>query len=104
MPHAMLDEARQLERELVNIRRDLHRNPELGFAEARTAAVVAARLETLGIRVRREVGVTGVVAEIENGMGPVVALRADMDALPIQEEAMCASCPQACMTPRTCDL
>ena len=87
MPHAMLDEARQLERELVNIRRDLHRNPELGFAEARTAAVVAARLETLGIRVRREVGVTGVVAEIENGMGPVVALRADMDALPIQEEA-----------------
>src|SRR5262245_61329737 len=66
MPHALLDEARQLERELVNIRRDLHRNPELGFRESRTAAVVAARLEALGLQVRRQVGVTGVVAELEN--------------------------------------
>ena len=87
MPHPIMDEARKLERELVTIRRDLHQHPELGFREQRTAAVVAARLEALGLPVQREVGVTGVVAELDNGTGPTIALRADMDALPIQEEA-----------------
>src|SRR5688572_12855834 len=86
MPHPIMDEARKLERELVTIRRDLHQHPELGFREQRTAAVVAARLEALGLPVQREVGVTGVVAELDNGTGPTIALRADMDALPIQEE------------------
>jgi amidohydrolase len=86
MSHPILDEARLLARELVNIRRDLHQHPELGFAEVRTSAIVAARLEALGLPVRREVAKTGVVAELENGPGPTVALRADMDALPIQEE------------------
>lgn len=59
-------------------------HPELGFQETRTAARVAQELESLGYRVRRGVGRTGVVAEFGEG-APVVAIRADMDALPIQE-------------------
>jgi len=73
--------------DLSNLRRHFHRNPELGFQEEKTAATVAEHLEDLGCTVRRRVGLTGVVGEIANGPGPVVALRADMDALPIQEEA-----------------
>jgi amidohydrolase len=72
--------------DLVAFRRDLHRHPELGFAEHRTAGEVARRLEAAGVEVRTGVAGTGVVADIENGPGPTVALRADMDALPIQEE------------------
>lgn len=73
--------------ELVTLRRDLHRHPELSFQEERTAAVVASRLEALGFTVRRGVGGTGVVGLLEGSApGPVVALRADMDALPVQEE------------------
>ena len=84
---ALLDEARSLEAWLVAVRRDIHRHPELGFAETRTAALVARELEELGgLEVRRHVGVTGVVADLVTGDGPTVALRADMDALPIQEE------------------
>jgi len=71
--------------DLVEIRRDLHRHPELSFEEVRSAGIAAAAMETLGCRVRTRVGVTGVVADLENGEGPTVALRADMDALPIQE-------------------
>lgn len=88
----LLERARSLAPELVEVRRDLHRHPELSFQEHRTAAVVASRLEALGLTVRRGVGRTGVVADIAphdgaavNG-GLVVALRADMDALPIQEQ------------------
>lgn len=72
--------------ELVAVRRDLHRHPELGFREARTASLVADRLEALGLHVRRGVGITGVLAELDNGAGRCIALRADMDALPIHEE------------------
>jgi IAA-amino acid hydrolase len=72
--------------DLVSLRRDLHRHPELSFRENRTAGVMADRAEALGYSVRRGVGRTGVVAELKNGAGPVVALRADMDALPIQEQ------------------
>lgn len=82
----LLVRARQLAPQLVEVRRDLHRYPELAFQEVRTAAVAADRVEALGYRVRRGVGRTGVVAELGSG-GPVVALRADMDALPIQEES-----------------
>ncbi len=71
--------------DLVEIRRDLHRHPELSFEEVRTAGIAATAMKDLGCRVRTRVGVTGVVAEMENGRGPTVALRADMDALPIQE-------------------
>jgi amidohydrolase len=72
---------------LVETRRDIHRHPELGFRETRTAALVAARLRALKLDdVRTGVGVTGVVGMLEGGRpGPVVAVRADMDALPIPE-------------------
>lgn len=73
--------------QVIAWRRDLHQNPELGFAETRTAAFVAERLRALGMEVRTEVGKTGVVAVLRGGGGGsrVVALRADMDALPVLE-------------------
>ncbi len=71
--------------DLVEIRRDLHRHPELSFEEVRTAAIASTAMEALGCRVRTQVGITGVVADLENGEGPTIALRADMDALPIHE-------------------
>ncbi|MBU1540981.1 MAG: amidohydrolase [Alphaproteobacteria bacterium] len=67
-------------------RRDLHANPELGFAETRTAAMVADHLRALGMEVRTGVGKTGVVGVLRGGRpGGTVALRADMDALPVLE-------------------
>ncbi len=72
---------------LVDLRRDLHRHPELAFREERTAGLVADRLEALGLPVTRGVAETGVVALLEGGAGdgPCLMLRADMDALPITE-------------------
>jgi amidohydrolase len=81
---SLLERARAFEHDLIALRRDLHRHPELGFAEHRTAAIAADRVEALGFRVRRGVGRTGVVAEVGSG-SPVIALRADMDALAITE-------------------
>ncbi|MEM5403937.1 M20 family metallopeptidase [Paraburkholderia unamae] len=71
--------------ELEVLYKDLHQHPELSMQEFRTAALVAQRMEKLGYEVSREVGVTGVVAVLRNGEGPVVMLRADMDALPMAE-------------------
>jgi len=82
----LLDRARSIASGLVEIRRDLHRHPELSYQEVRTSGVAAREVGALGYSVRTGVARTGVVAEIENGDGPTVALRADMDALPIQEE------------------
>jgi len=72
---------------IIEIRRDIHRNPELGFRETRTAALVAERLRALKFdTVRTGVGKTGVVGVLKGGRpGPVVAIRADMDALPVPE-------------------
>jgi amidohydrolase len=71
---------------LVEIRRDIHRNPELSNEEERTAKVVAERLRKLGLEVKTGIGGHGVVALLKGGKeGGVVAVRADMDALPIQE-------------------
>jgi amidohydrolase len=71
---------------LTAIRRDLHAHPELGMEEHRTAELVARTLEGWGIEVHRGVGKTGVVGVLRNGPGNrVIGLRADMDALPIQE-------------------
>jgi amidohydrolase len=81
----MLERARQIQDQLVAWRRDIHAHPELGFQETRTARLVAGVLESLGYRVRIGVARTGVVGERGTGH-PVVAIRADMDALPIQEE------------------
>ncbi len=80
----MLRHAQEIERQLVAWRRDFHRHPELGFHETRTADRVAEVLGSLGYRVRTGVGRTGVVGELGSGR-PVVAIRADMDALPIQD-------------------
>jgi amidohydrolase len=75
------------ESRVIEIRRDLHAHPELGFAEKRTAAVVAKRLRALGLEVRTGVGGTGVVGVLRGKQpGRTVALRADMDALPVREQ------------------
>lgn len=72
---------------LIEIRRDIHAHPETGFDTVRTAARVAAELRDLGLTVQTGVGRTGVVAEIAgSGPGPCLILRADMDALPIEEQ------------------
>ena len=81
----MLQDSYHLQEELIEWRRDFHMHPELGFREIRTASRVAEELEKLGYRVRRNVGRTGVVAEIGVPDGLCIAIRADMDALPIQE-------------------
>jgi hippurate hydrolase len=71
---------------LMEIYRDLHANPELSFQEFRTSAKLAAEAKRLGFNVTEKVGQTGVVAVLKNGPGPVVMLRADMDALPVIEQ------------------
>ena len=79
--------AAEAEPRLIAIRRALHQHPELGFEEIRTAGVVAAELARLGIEHRTGVGRTGVVGIIEGGRpGPILAIRGDMDALPIEEK------------------
>lgn len=81
-------EAAELFDEMVQIRRDFHRYPELGFQETRTSAIVAERLNELGLEVQPGIGQTGVVGLLEGESdGPVVLVRFDMDALPIQEES-----------------
>ena len=79
----MLDKAKALHDELIRLRRDIHAHPELGFQEFRTSALVADTLTELGIDVKTGVGRTGVVGQIGTGDGPTIAIRADMDALPI---------------------
>jgi amidohydrolase len=82
-----LKESRQLFEYTRALRRDFHRHPELGFQEVRTAGIVAQELNQLGLEVSTGVGKTGVVALLEGDQpGPVVLMRVDMDALPIQEE------------------
>jgi amidohydrolase len=71
--------------DLEALYRDLHQHPELSFQEKRTAAVMAERLTTAGLEVTTGVGGTGVVGVLRNGDGPTVLLRADMDALPVEE-------------------
>ena len=85
--HQLLSEAQALFPYTQELRRDFHRPPELGFKEKRTAGIVARELRSLDLEVRTEIAETGVVGLIEGTLpGPVVMLRFDMDALPIQEE------------------
>jgi hippurate hydrolase len=72
--------------ELSAVYQDLHRNPELGFQETRTAGVLAARLKSLGYEVTTGIGKTGVVGLLRNGQGPTVMLRTELDALPVEEK------------------
>ena len=81
----MLKQAHAISEELIEWRRDFHMHPEIGFELHRTSKIVADELEKMGYRVKRGIGKTGVVAEIGEG-GKVIAIRADMDALPIQEQ------------------
>ena len=80
----MLDKAKALEDQLVAWRREIHMHPELGFEEQRTSRLVADSLREMGIEIEVGVAETGVVARIGEGR-PAVGIRADMDALPIQE-------------------
>ena len=81
-----LTEAQELFEYTRTMRRDFHQHPELGFQEVRTAGIVARELEALGLDVQTGVAKTGVVALLEGAYpGPVILLRADMDALPIVE-------------------
>lgn len=84
---AVTKKADKIEQQVIAWRHDIHQNPELGNREFRTAALVAKHLESLGIEVETQVGVTGVVGILKGDKpGPVVALRADMDALPVEEK------------------
>jgi amidohydrolase len=75
------------EQKVIAWRHDFHQNPELGNRETRTAAIVAKHLKSLGFEVKTGIGITGVVGILKGGQpGPVIALRADMDALPVEEK------------------
>ena len=79
-------EVQQIAENIITMRREIHKHPELSFKEFRTAKLVAEKLKSLGILVKEGVGKTGVVGDIKGDLdGPTIALRADMDALPIQE-------------------
>jgi amidohydrolase len=81
----VVKQAHAISEELIEWRRDFHMHPELGFELHRTSKIVADELEKMGYRVSRGIGKTGVVAEIGEG-GKMIAIRADMDALPILEQ------------------
>ncbi|MDH5647247.1 MAG: M20 family metallopeptidase [Candidatus Heimdallarchaeota archaeon] len=81
-------DAEALEQKLIEIRRKIHENPELGFQEFETARLITTRLDELGIPYKKEIAKTGIVATIkgEKGEGKTLLIRADMDALPLLEE------------------
>lgn len=83
MSTSVLDKAKQLQSEIVEMRRYLHEHPELSFHEHETAKLMAEKLETMGYKITKGVGKTGVLGDM--GAGPAVAIRADMDGLPIDE-------------------
>jgi amidohydrolase len=81
-------QAKEVEAKVIEWRRHLHQNPELSNRETKTAAYIAEYLKSLGLKVQTGVAKTGVVALLETGKpGPVIALRADMDALPVTERS-----------------
>ncbi len=89
MPAAAQDLGGEVQKQmpsLMDIYKDLHANPELSFMEVRSAGVLAAEARKLGFDVTEKVGGTGIVAVLKNGPGPVVLVRADMDALPVVEQ------------------
>ena len=86
MPDAVTDQVAEALPGLIQLRRDLHENPELGFFETRTASIIAGRLNSAGLNVQAEVGGTGVVGVLDTGRpGSTLMIRADIDALPVSE-------------------
>ena len=83
----MLQQARDIHSKVIAYRRQIHRNPELGFQEFQTATLVAEALAEIGVQdVKTQIGRTGVTALIGPAEGPTLGIRADMDALPIEEQ------------------
>lgn len=80
-----LSTAKKLEKETIELRRHLHKHPELSFHEFKTAKLMNQKLDSLGYKTKSGVGKTGIVADLGTS-GPVIAIRADMDGLPIEEE------------------
>jgi amidohydrolase len=80
----LLEKARTIEEDIIGWRREIHAHPELGFEEERTARLVADQISAMGLQAEVNVGITGVVVRIGEGT-PRVGIRADMDALPIEE-------------------
>src|ERR1700722_12084657 len=80
----VLDQARELQKEIVELRRHIHAHPELSFNENETAKLAAEKLTALGFKVTTGIGKTGVIADLGSG-ARTVAIRADMDGLPIVE-------------------
>ena len=78
-------EIQQISDNIYRYRRNFHKYPELSFQEYRTADTISKYLDSFGITHKTQVGKTGIIGEINFGEGPTIALRADMDALPIQE-------------------
>src|SRR6516225_3203365 len=86
MTHALLDQLHQQAGEFIGLRRDIHQHPELAFDEHRTSSLVASKLEAWGYEVERGLGGTGLVGRMVRGQGKRrLGIRADMDALPIDE-------------------
>ncbi len=78
-------EIKNIEKNIIDWRRDFHQYPELGFEEHRTSKIIGETLKEMGLAPQMNVGKTGVTADLTFGEGPTIALRADMDALPMQE-------------------
>ena len=83
----IVSQSREIHQWIVEKRRAIHRHPELMYEEFETSRLVQSTLSDLGIEYEKDIAVTGVVGVVGNGEGPCIALRADMDALPIHEEA-----------------
>ncbi|HEY9757347.1 MAG TPA: amidohydrolase [Oculatellaceae cyanobacterium] len=84
---AVVKRARELQSDIVEMRRHLHQHPELSFYEFETAKLAAEQLEKLSYTVKRQIGKTGVIGDLGKSAGPRVAIRADMDGLPIDEKS-----------------
>jgi len=82
----MINKAQQIKDYIVSFRRQIHQHPELGYQEFNTAILISQQLDTLNVPYNTGQAKTGIIAELKKGKGPIVLIRADMDALPIQED------------------
>ncbi len=80
------DEINKIEKDIIEWRRNFHKYPELSFEEHLTSKKIGEELKKMGMRPKMKIGKTGIVSDLKFGEGPIIALRADMDALPLQEK------------------